>query len=126
MGDTSLPEGPISGGSMATGSLVPAVFQAADKATQSLLELATKSPNSPYFKRKPTDLAFEGGKVPVHIHCIANWRVSAFLYRYHRERGMAEGDARALLERQWSPDNNNHPAAPQWAAIIADPSTSSG
>jgi uncharacterized protein (TIGR01244 family) len=70
--------------------------------------------------------AFESGKEPVHVHCIANWRVSAFFYRYHRERGMAEADARALMERQWSPETNDHPAAPQWAAFIADPSTSSG
>ena len=32
LGDTSLPEGPVSGGSMVTGSVVPAVFAAADKA----------------------------------------------------------------------------------------------
>ena len=31
LGDTSLPEGPVSGGSMVTGSIVPAVFAAADK-----------------------------------------------------------------------------------------------
>ena len=54
----------------------------------------------------------------VHVHCIANWRVSAFLYRYHVERGMAEADARALMERQWSPENHDHPAAPAWAAFI--------
>ena len=23
--------------------------------------------------------------VPVHVHCIANYRVSAFLYRYRRD-----------------------------------------
>ena len=37
LGDTSLPAGPISGGSMATGSVVPAVFAAADNAIASLL-----------------------------------------------------------------------------------------
>ena len=31
LGDTSLPAGPISGGSMVTGSVIPAVFAAADK-----------------------------------------------------------------------------------------------
>src|SRR5205823_9563342 len=36
LGDTSLPEGPLSGGSMATGSVVNAVFQAADNAIKSL------------------------------------------------------------------------------------------
>jgi xanthine dehydrogenase YagR molybdenum-binding subunit len=63
LGDTSLPEGPISGGSLVTGSLVPAVFEAADKAITSLLTIATTAPGSPFEKRRPTDLAFENGRV---------------------------------------------------------------
>src|SRR5229473_2848908 len=63
LGDTSLPEGPLSGGSMATGSVVPAVFAAADNAIASLLTVATATPGSPFEKRKPDELAFEGGRV---------------------------------------------------------------
>jgi xanthine dehydrogenase YagR molybdenum-binding subunit len=63
LGDTSLPEGPTSGGSMVTGSMVPAVFEAADKAIESLLTIATTAPGSPFEKRQPADLAFEGGRV---------------------------------------------------------------
>src|SRR6478672_2013889 len=33
--------------------------------------------------------------VPVHVHCIANYRVSAFFYRYHRDvHDMDEATAR--------------------------------
>jgi xanthine dehydrogenase YagR molybdenum-binding subunit len=63
LGDTSLPEGPLSGGSLATPSIVPAVFQAADNAIASLLTIATTTPGSPFEKRKSDDLAFEGGRV---------------------------------------------------------------
>jgi xanthine dehydrogenase YagR molybdenum-binding subunit len=63
LGDTSLPEGPVSGGSMVTGSVVPAVFAAADNAIASLLPIATSAPGSPFEKRQPADLAFEGGRV---------------------------------------------------------------
>src|SRR5207302_6241633 len=63
LGDTSLPPGPISGGSMATGSVVPAVFAAADQAIASLRTIATTTPGSPFEKRKPDELAFEGGRV---------------------------------------------------------------
>src|SRR5947208_15239366 len=63
LGDTSLPEGPISGGSMVTGSVIPAVFAAADNAIASLLTIATTTPDSPLEKRKPDELAFEGGRV---------------------------------------------------------------
>ena len=63
LGDTSLPEGPISGGSMATGSIIPAVFAAADNAIASMLTIATTTPGSPFENRPPTDLAFEGGRI---------------------------------------------------------------
>ena len=72
LGDTSLPEGPISGGSMATGSVVPAVFAAADSAIASLLTVAATTPGSPFEKRKPDDLAFESGRVFVKADGAAN------------------------------------------------------
>src|SRR5205807_1369436 len=63
LGDTSLPAGPLSGGSMATGSVVPAVFAAADNAIASLMIVATTTPGSPFEKRDPSDLTFDGGRV---------------------------------------------------------------
>jgi xanthine dehydrogenase YagR molybdenum-binding subunit len=63
LGDTLLPEGPLSGGSMATESVVPAVFAAADSAIASLLTIATTTPGSPFEKRKTDELGFEGGRV---------------------------------------------------------------
>ncbi len=64
--------------------------------------------------------ALKSAQAPVHIHCIANWRVSAFFYRYHLECGLPEADARALMEQQWSPEKSDHPAAPQWVAFIRE------
>jgi uncharacterized protein (TIGR01244 family) len=64
--------------------------------------------------------ALEGADGPVHVHCIMNWRVSAFCYRYNRDAcGMPEAEARALMERQWSPETNAHEDAPTWAAFVA-------
>src|SRR6266852_2283404 len=63
LGDTSLPEGPLSGGSMATASVVPAVFAAADSAMASLLSVATAAPGSPFERRKPEELTFEDGRI---------------------------------------------------------------
>lgn len=41
----------------------------------------------------------------VHVHCIANFRVSAFIYRYRRDvRGENEACARADLLAIWQPD----------------------
>jgi len=63
LGDTLLPEGPLSGGSMVTGSVIPAVFAAADNAIASLMTIATTTPGTQFEKLKPDDLAFEGGRV---------------------------------------------------------------
>jgi xanthine dehydrogenase YagR molybdenum-binding subunit len=63
LGDTSLPPGPISGGSLVTGSMVPAVFAAADNAIALLLTVATTTPGSAFEKRKPDELAFREGRV---------------------------------------------------------------
>ena len=50
----------------------------------------------------------------VHVHCIANMRVSAFLYRWRRDAlGMDEGAARAAMETVWKPGG-------AWAALIGD------
>jgi xanthine dehydrogenase YagR molybdenum-binding subunit len=63
LGDTTLPHGPVSGGSWATASVVPAVFAAADNAIAALLNAATTTPGSPFQNRRPDDLAFKGGRV---------------------------------------------------------------
>src|SRR5215510_787447 len=61
LGDTSLPEGPLSGGSMATASIAPAVLAAADNAIASLMTIATGTIGSRFEKRQPNDLAFSDG-----------------------------------------------------------------
>lgn len=63
LGDTALPEGPVSGGSMATASVVPAVLAAADSAISALLTVAVTTPGSPFENRNPADLAFQDGRV---------------------------------------------------------------
>jgi xanthine dehydrogenase YagR molybdenum-binding subunit len=63
LGDSALPDGPISGGSLATSSVIPPVFKAADQAIASLLIIAVTTPGSPFLGHKPDDLALEGGRV---------------------------------------------------------------
>jgi xanthine dehydrogenase YagR molybdenum-binding subunit len=63
LGDSSLPDGPISGGSLATSSVIPAVFKAADQAVTSLLLIAISTPGSPFLGHKPDDLALANGGI---------------------------------------------------------------
>ena len=51
--------------------------------------------------------------VPVHVHCIANYRVSAFFFRYNRDvLGIDAATARAEMETIWHPEG-------VWAAFVA-------
>lgn len=50
----------------------------------------------------------------VHVHCIVNARVSAFMYRYQRDMlGIDEGQARAAMNTLWQPGG-------AWAEFIGD------
>jgi protein tyrosine phosphatase (PTP) superfamily phosphohydrolase (DUF442 family) len=70
--------------------------------------------------QNPTDADFarfcsamaELSEVPVHVHCIANYRVSAFFYRYRRDvLGLDESRARADMEEVWRPEG-------VWASFV--------
>lgn len=63
LGDTNLPTGPISGGSWATASVIPAVMDAVEKAQQTLFAIATSGPDAAFAGKQPKDLVFEDGKV---------------------------------------------------------------
>jgi xanthine dehydrogenase YagR molybdenum-binding subunit len=63
IGDTRLPPGPFSGGSMATASMVPAVSSAVKAAVKNLLTVASENEASPLKGAKPDSLTLSGGRV---------------------------------------------------------------
>ena len=63
LGDTNLPQGPISAGSQVTQSVHPAVIQAATAVRDRIGALAVDDPASPLFGVDPAALRFEDGLV---------------------------------------------------------------
>ena len=63
LGDTSLPVGPISGGSMVTASVIPVIAEAATKAIAVVVAAATKDPKSPFSGKKDDEISFTNGRV---------------------------------------------------------------
>jgi xanthine dehydrogenase YagR molybdenum-binding subunit len=63
LGDSSLPPGPISGGSWASASLVPAVSQAIEKAHQTVVQVAVKSKDTVFADKTPDTVAVTNGRV---------------------------------------------------------------
>lgn len=77
------------------------------------IPVAWDNPTEEDFERFCVTMRALAGKT-VHIHCIANLRVSAFLYRYDRDYlGRDAADARAMIDRFWRPGG-------VWAAFIGD------
>ncbi|MFL6577313.1 MAG: xanthine dehydrogenase family protein molybdopterin-binding subunit, partial [Povalibacter sp.] len=64
LGDSSLPPGPISGGSWVSASMTPATLQAAQNATKSLLSAAVKL-QGPFYKKQSGELELVDGAVRV-------------------------------------------------------------
>ena len=54
---------------------------------------------------------------PVHVHCIMNWRVTAFMYLIDRE--VDEAAARAKMLGVWDPLASEDPAAAPWKALLS-------
>ncbi len=63
IGDTSLPVGPLSGGSMVVASIIPAISKAAEKVVTTLLAVAGSAPDSKYSGVDGTSLVFTEGRI---------------------------------------------------------------
>jgi len=63
LGDTTLPAGPLSGGSWVTASVVPAIAAASNAAVKSVLGIATATSDSPFHSKKAEDLALTSARI---------------------------------------------------------------
>jgi len=63
LGDTRLPDGPTSGGSMVTSAIMPAASAAVSQATTRLLNVAAMTPGSPFHGSHPDALTVAEGRV---------------------------------------------------------------
>jgi xanthine dehydrogenase YagR molybdenum-binding subunit len=63
LGDSALPDGPMSGGSMVTGSVLNAIAVGADGAIQKLQKLAAATEGSPFQNAKVENVSFTKGRI---------------------------------------------------------------
>lgn len=63
LGDSNLPDGPTSGGSMVTSAILPAAAAAANQAVSRLLNVAALTPGSPFHGKHPDSLTVAQGRV---------------------------------------------------------------
>lgn len=63
--------------------------------------------------------AIEAGPKPVHIHCIANFRVTAFLYLLDLEAGVSKEEARSRMAEVWDPIGSDEPRFAAWRKLLS-------
>jgi xanthine dehydrogenase YagR molybdenum-binding subunit len=63
LGDSALPPGPISGGSSATSTVLPAIVQATQKAVDAVIQVAVRTPNSPFQNADAKTLKMTQGRI---------------------------------------------------------------
>jgi len=55
---------------------------------------------------------------PSHVHCIMNYRVTAFLYLLDCKAGAAPLEARAKMQEIWNPIASDDPFASPWRDFL--------
>lgn len=55
---------------------------------------------------------------PVHIHCIMNYRVTAFLYLMDIASGVPQEEAHARMAKVWDPLNSDESMAQPWKELL--------
>jgi xanthine dehydrogenase YagR molybdenum-binding subunit len=63
LGDSALPPGPTSGGSSATSTVLPAIVQATQKAVDAVIQVAVRTPNSPFQNLDAKTLKMTQGRI---------------------------------------------------------------
>jgi xanthine dehydrogenase YagR molybdenum-binding subunit len=81
LGDSSLPDGPTSGGSRATSALLPAALYAVNGAMDKLLAVATATAGSPFYGMNASELMVADGRVHAKQAQAAAAHVAGVAYR---------------------------------------------
>jgi len=81
LGDSAMPAAPVSGGSMTTASVTPAVQAACLSAREKLLGLATATRGAPLFGIAPSELTIENGWILLRADATRREPLAAVLAR---------------------------------------------
>ncbi|HUB88569.1 MAG TPA: xanthine dehydrogenase family protein molybdopterin-binding subunit [Dyella sp.] len=122
IGDSALPAGPMSGGSMVTGSVLNAIAQAADGAIDRLQKLAASTEGSPLNNAKAEDVAFSVGRVHRKGQEPASGIAFADLLNLARLNGIsAEGKTVPTWEDPKAKGFSLHSYGAQFVEVELDP-----
>jgi xanthine dehydrogenase YagR molybdenum-binding subunit len=121
LGDTTLPPGPISGGSWATASVIPAVSNAARAAVRSLLTMSTTGPKAPFRSATPDDLQLANGRVSRKSEPASGVPLGDVLARANVGAAVGSGQSRTTIGGEESRKYSLHSFGAQFAEVTWQP-----
>ena len=122
LGDSALPDGPMSGGSMVTGSVLNAIAAASTQAMKKMTTLATSTEGSPLHGAKAEDLVFIQGRILKKDRAAGGDPEFADILRLARLNGLsAEGKTTPTWEDPKAKDHSLHSYGAQFVEVEWDP-----
>jgi xanthine dehydrogenase YagR molybdenum-binding subunit len=122
LGDSALPDGPMSGGSMVTGSVLNAIAAGADGAIQKLQKLAAATSGSPFQNAKVENVSFTKGRLHGKDQSPADGLHFADLLKMARLNGLsAEGKTQPSWEDPKSKGVSLHSYGAQFLEVEWEP-----
>src|SRR5436190_3347623 len=121
LGDTTLPAGPISGGSWTTASVIPAVSNAARAAVRSLLALSTTGPNAPFKGASANELQLANGRVSRKSDPSSGVPLGDVLARANVRAAVGNGQSTTTFGSEESRKYSLHSFGAQFAEVTWQP-----
>ena len=117
LGDSVLPDGPMSGGSMVTGSVVNAIAHASTEAMKKMLALSTGTDGSPLKGAKVEELEFAEGRIRKKDQAAGDPEFAEILKLARIDGLSAEGKTVPTWEDPQSKDKSLHSYGAQFVEV---------
>ncbi len=122
IGDSRLPDGPMSGGSLVTGSVLNAIAAGAENAIKRLQQVATATAGSPYHEASLETIAFTGGRLHKKDQAPGDGTHFADILQMARLNGLsAEGKTVPSWEDPKAKDVSLHSYGAQFVEVEWEP-----
>jgi xanthine dehydrogenase YagR molybdenum-binding subunit len=121
IGDSALPDGPMSGGSMVTGSVLTAIAAASTEAIKKMTALAASTEGSPLKGAKPEDLVFADGRIRKKDQAAGDPEFADILHLARLNGLSAEGKTVPTWENPKAKGVSLHSYGAQFVEVEWDP-----
>jgi xanthine dehydrogenase YagR molybdenum-binding subunit len=122
LGDSALPDGPMSGGSMVTGSVLNAIAAGAENAIKRLQQVAASTAGSPYHEAALETISFSAGRVHLKDQSASAGAHFADILQLARLNGIsAEGKTQPTWEDPKAKGVSLHSYGAQFVEVEWEP-----